>query len=65
MIGDSYITIMQKEDEVAIARAKSNNLPDELIELDVQQIQKMENTDGQVKFVDIGTFPYYRLDLKQ
>ena len=64
LIGDSYVTMMQKQDEVAIARAKLNNLPDVLIELDIQQIRKIENTDGQVKFVDLGTFPYYRLDLK-
>lgn len=64
MIGDSYVTAMQKETEIAIAHAKRNNMSEEIIKLDIQQIQKMENPNGLIRFVEIGTFPYYRFDLK-
>ncbi len=64
LIGDSYIAALQKEHESAIARAKLNNLSDKLIELDIQQIRKLENSDGDVKFIDIGSIPYYSLNLK-
>lgn len=64
LVGESYVTQKLWEQELAIARAKSNNLTDELIELDIQQIQKLENSGGQVKFVDIGLIPYYSLNSK-
>lgn len=64
LIGESYVALTQWEQELAIARAKLNNLPDKVIEADILEIQRVENSGGQVKFLDIGNFPFYSSDKK-
>src|SRR5688500_18885871 len=64
MIGDSYVIAMQKETELAIEQVKRNNISYEMIKLDIQRIQKVEDRNGWIRFIEIGTFPYYSLDLK-
>lgn len=64
LVGESYVTQKLWEQELAIARAKLNNLSDEAIKADILEIQRVENSSGQVKFLDIGSIPYYSLDKK-
>lgn len=64
LVGESYVTQKLWEQELTIARAKLNNLSDEAIKADILEIQRVENSSGQVTFLDIGSIPYYSLDKK-
>jgi len=64
LVGESYVAQKLWEQELVIARARLNNLSDEAIKADILEIQRVENSGGQVKFLDIGSIPYYSLDKK-
>jgi hypothetical protein len=64
LIGDSYVLMTEKENGIAVARARLNNLSNEAIKADILEVQRVENSSSQVKFLDVENFPYYSLDKK-
>jgi len=62
LIGESFSAEQEKEDEINAIKLSMNNISQESTQLDIIQIQNIE--PGSVSLSDIGTFPYYRTDIK-
>jgi len=62
LIGDSYVAMKEKDSEITALRLSAVMPPAALIQADIELIQSVEV--GNVKLADIGTYPYYRADIK-